>query len=39
MVTTYMLQYLDKVTLGFAAVLGVQKDIVSLPRRAEIKYS
>jgi hypothetical protein len=29
MVTTYMLQYLDKVTLGYAAVLGLEKDTVS----------
>jgi hypothetical protein len=28
MVTTYMLQYLDKVTLGYAAVIGLQKDTV-----------
>ena len=28
MFTTYMLQYLDKVTLGYAAVLGLQKDTV-----------
>lgn len=29
MFTTYMLQYLDKVALGYAAVLGLSKDTVS----------
>jgi hypothetical protein len=30
MFITYMLQYLDKVTLGYTAVMGIQKDAVSL---------
>jgi hypothetical protein len=29
MFVTYMLQYLDKITLGYTAVLGVQADTVS----------
>jgi len=29
MFTTYMLQYLDKVALGYAAVLGLSEDTVS----------
>jgi alpha-D-ribose 1-methylphosphonate 5-triphosphate synthase subunit PhnG len=29
MFVTYMLQYLDKVTLGYTAVMGIQKDTVS----------
>jgi hypothetical protein len=28
MFVTYMLQYLDKVTLGYTAVMGIQKDTV-----------
>jgi len=28
MFVTYMLQYLDKITLGYTAVLGIQKDTV-----------
>jgi hypothetical protein len=31
MFVTYMLQYLDKVTLGYTAVMGIQKDTVSFP--------
>jgi hypothetical protein len=30
MLITYMLQYLDKITLGYVAVLGIQKDTVPL---------
>jgi hypothetical protein len=29
MFVTYMLQYLDKITLGYTAVLGIQADTVS----------
>ena len=29
MITTYMLQYFDKTTLGYTAILGIQKDTVS----------
>lgn len=31
MFVTYMLQYLDKITLGYTAVLGIQADTVSQP--------
>jgi ACS family allantoate permease-like MFS transporter len=30
MFVTYMLQYLDKITLGYTAVLGIKDDTVSL---------
>jgi hypothetical protein len=33
MFVTYMLQYLDKIALGYAAVMGVQADTVSHPER------
>jgi len=32
MFITYGLQYLDKITLGYAAVLGLREDAVSSPR-------
>ena len=32
MFITYGLQYLDKITLGYAAVLGLREDAVSNPR-------
>lgn len=32
MFVSYLLQYLDKTTLGYAAVTGIQKDTVKQPR-------
>jgi len=37
MFITYGLQYLDKITLGYAAVLGLREDAVSLPQDSRLK--
>lgn len=40
MFVTYMLQYLDKITLGYTAVMGIQADTVrSIPKTGDITNS